>query len=107
MTTTPDFTCYDCGTGVDNPTIVSLPGPGSLECRVFVCDQCLTLRSGLTTREAARELGIHRSRVLHLISEGRLPAMKQGRDWLIQFSDLETVRDRKSGYPKGKPRKTS
>lgn len=54
----------------------------------------------MTTQEAAEALGIHRSRVLHLIREGRLKATKHGRDWWIEEADLDAVRDRKNGRPK-------
>jgi len=53
----------------------------------------------LTTKEAAEILGVNRSRVRQLILAGRLKAEKFGRDWLINESDLDGVRDRKSGRP--------
>ncbi len=61
----------------------------------------------ITVKEAATRLGLHRSRVHVLIQEGRLPAHKMGRDWFIEEADLDRpeVRERKSGYPKGKPRR--
>ena len=54
----------------------------------------------LTTQEAGEELGIGRLRVRQLISSGRLPAKKFGRDWVISKDDLEKVKDRKPGRPK-------
>jgi len=59
----------------------------------------------LTTKQAAKELGITAGRVRQLILAGRLPAIKVGRDLLINPADLDKVRDRKTGYPKGRPRK--
>lgn len=38
-------------------------------------------------------------RIHQLISEGRLPAEKIGRDYLIQEVDLKLVEDRKTGRP--------
>ena len=58
----------------------------------------------LTTKEAAIYLGIAAVRVRQLILTGRLPAEKEGRDWLIKEVDLKTVKERPTGYPKGRPR---
>ncbi len=57
----------------------------------------------LTTREAGKRLGIGPLRVRQLILNGRLPASKFGRDWVIQDKDLKKVKNRKPGRPKGKP----
>jgi len=54
----------------------------------------------LTTQEAGKILGVGRLRVRQLISSGRLPAMKFGRDWIISKDDLAKVANRKSGRPK-------
>jgi excisionase family DNA binding protein len=54
----------------------------------------------LTAKQAAEILGVHHSRVRVLIREGRLPAQKVGRDWVIMEPDLELVKDRKPGRPK-------
>lgn len=58
----------------------------------------------LTTKEAGKILGVTAQRVLFLINEGRLPAKKIGRDFVIQKKDLKLVADRKPGRPpmKGK-----
>lgn len=53
----------------------------------------------LTTKEVAEKLGINVSRVHVLINEGRLPAKKFGRSYMIIESDLELVRERKTGRP--------
>lgn len=53
----------------------------------------------LTTRQAAERLGISIPRVHQLISEGRLPAEKVGRDYVIREEDLRHVEGRKVGRP--------
>jgi excisionase family DNA binding protein len=54
----------------------------------------------LTTRQAAERLGISIPRVHQLINEGRLPAEKVGRDYVIREEDLKLVEDRpKAGRP--------
>jgi molybdenum-dependent DNA-binding transcriptional regulator ModE len=73
----------------------------------------------ITVEEAAKRLGISYRRAHQLIQDGRvvdeegnviqqgrLPATKFGRDYMIEESDLERpeVKDRPTGYPKGKPR---
>ena len=55
----------------------------------------------LTVTEAGERLGVSRRRVQALITAGRLPAEKFGRDWVIRESDLAAVADRKTGAPKG------
>lgn len=40
------------------------------------------------------------ARVHQLINEGRLPAEKMGRDYLIKEDDLKLVEDRKPGRPR-------
>jgi excisionase family DNA binding protein len=51
----------------------------------------------ITTTEAGVRLGVGPVRVWQLIKAERLPAVKVGRDWLIDEADLERVRDRKPG----------
>lgn len=53
----------------------------------------------LTTKDAAAALGITPRRVIALITAGRLPATKIGRDWIIEEAALESVRERKQGRP--------
>lgn len=53
----------------------------------------------LTTQQAAERLGISQPRIYQLISEGRLPAQKIGRDYLIDEKDLKLVENRKVGRP--------
>ena len=43
----------------------------------------------LTTKQAAKALRVNDSRVRQLILSGRLPAIKFGRDWIIQKKDLK------------------
>ena len=53
----------------------------------------------ITTKEASKCLGVHRSRLNALIKTGRLPAVKYGNLYLIKESDLRLVKDRKPGRP--------
>ncbi len=53
----------------------------------------------LSVIEAAEKLGVSRIRVNQFIDEGRLPAQKVGRSYVIKESDLELVKDRKTGRP--------
>jgi len=59
----------------------------------------------LSTSEVAAQLGVTRQRVLELITDGRLPAMKVGRSYIIQASDVDKLVIHKIGRPKGKARK--
>jgi len=56
----------------------------------------------ISTKEAAEELGVTTIRVRALIRDGRLPALKISRDWIIRRSDLDLVRVRKPGRPPGR-----
>ena len=56
----------------------------------------------LTTKEAAKELRLSVRRIQALISAGKLPAQKIGRDWIIRKADLDLVRVRKPGRPSKK-----
>jgi excisionase family DNA binding protein len=58
----------------------------------------------ITTTAAAARLGVTPRRVRALIDDGRLPATRIGRDWLIDVADLARVADRKPGWPAGKSR---
>ncbi len=53
----------------------------------------------LTTREAAEILEISDARVRQLIYAGKLPSQKIGQMNLIKKSDLELVKERKTGRP--------
>jgi excisionase family DNA binding protein len=53
----------------------------------------------ISTSEAAERLGVHITRVQVLIREGRLPAQKIGRTYVIDEDNLKLVEDRKVGRP--------
>ena len=53
----------------------------------------------LSVSEAADKLEISRWRINQLINEGRLPAQKVGRAYVIKELDLKLVEDRKPGRP--------
>lgn len=57
----------------------------------------------LTTEQAGEALGVTRQRVLVLIREGRLPARKVGRDWLIAPEDIKGFEKRPQGNYKLTP----
>ena len=57
----------------------------------------------LTIAEAADRLGIRERRVRVLVREGRLPAHKLGRQWIIEPDDLE--QDEVKNRPPGRPPK--
>src|SRR2546427_7060938 len=56
----------------------------------------------LTTEQAGEKLGVNASRVRQFILEGRLPAIKLGRDNLIREEDLTLVQERRAGRPSNK-----
>jgi excisionase family DNA binding protein len=53
----------------------------------------------LTSNEVAERLGVHRSRVHVLIKDGRLPAQRFGRAYMVSESDLSLVANRTTGRP--------
>jgi len=53
----------------------------------------------LTVKEAAERLGVSTNRVTVLITTGRLPATKPGRDWVIEERHLKMVANRPTGRP--------
>jgi len=57
------------------------------------------MKEPLTAKQAADLLGVNASRIRQFILEGRLPATKFGRAWMIEKKDLEKVKDRKPGRP--------
>ena len=61
----------------------------------------------LTTAQAADRLSITHSLVCKYIREGRLPATKFGKAWVIQEKDLDAFAStpRKVGWKKGRSRK--
>ena len=54
---------------------------------------------GLTTKQAAEILGVSPRRVIALIEQERLNAVKFGGVYLIARADLAAVRERKNGRP--------
>jgi excisionase family DNA binding protein len=55
----------------------------------------------LSTKQAAEILGISPIRVRQLIQEGKLPASRVGRDYVINEADLTNVKTYgKAGRPK-------
>jgi excisionase family DNA binding protein len=54
----------------------------------------------LTTKEVSARLGVTIQRVQAMIRDGRLPASKLGRDYVIKERDLRLVADRKPGRPR-------
>ena len=66
-----------------------------LECPAMTEDRLLS------TTEVAAQLGITRQRVLELINERRLVAIKVGRSYVVRFSDLANLERRRGpGRPK-------
>ena len=63
----------------------------------------------VTTKEAARNLGVTSARVRQLIKDGRLTAEKRGRDHLIEDEEVERFRrqGRRSGPKGGRPRRVN
>ena len=58
------------------------------------------LTDRVTTKEAARILGVTDGRVRQMILKGQLPAKRFGRALTMSRSDVESLRGRKPGRPK-------
>jgi excisionase family DNA binding protein len=58
----------------------------------------------LTTAQAAPRLGCSIPQVKAMCQEGKLPARKVGRDWVIRVADLDGITVAKPGWPAGRPR---
>ena len=54
----------------------------------------------VTTKNAARALGLSVSRVHHLLREGRLHGEKWGRDWQVSVESIATYRQSRRRYVK-------
>jgi excisionase family DNA binding protein len=54
----------------------------------------------ISTTEAAERLGVHITRVQALIKNGRLPAQKVGKNYVINEDDLKLVAVRTPGRPR-------
>jgi excisionase family DNA binding protein len=53
----------------------------------------------LTTSQASEKLNVSVRRIHQFIKQGRLPAEKLGRDYVIKEKDLRFVTERKNGRP--------
>jgi len=56
----------------------------------------------LTANEAAERLGLSPQQIRTIIRQGKLPATKHGRDWVIDSNDLQLIAKRPG---RGRPRK--
>ena len=61
----------------------------------------------LSTKEVSKRLGVTVTRVQAMISSGRLPASKIGRDYIIREEDLSFVANRKAGRPRRSHKKSA
>jgi excisionase family DNA binding protein len=59
----------------------------------------------ISTTEAARRLNASPDTIKRLCQQGRIPASKPGRDWMIEESELPKIVIAPRGWPKGKPRR--
>lgn len=59
----------------------------------------------LTTKQASEILGVSRRRVIALIEQGKLKAMKFSNVYMIGENDLRSVANRKNGRPENEPQK--
>ena len=66
----------------------------------FLLIYYLFVMKAISTKEASEKLGVSVLRVQQLIWQGRLPAQKIGRDFVIDEKDLSLVKNRKTGRPK-------
>lgn len=55
----------------------------------------------LNTKQAAERMGVTVARIQQWIWDGRLPAIRPGRDYLIDGKDLENIIELRRGRPKG------
>lgn len=56
----------------------------------------------MTTKEAARQLGVSPRWLIDLIKAKRLPAVKEGRDWRIEPEALAALERRPRNKPAAK-----
>lgn len=63
----------------------------------------------LSVGESARQLGVSPSRVRALIKNGQLPAVKNGREWVLQEEDVlqRLMASPRAGRPRGSAREAS
>jgi excisionase family DNA binding protein len=55
----------------------------------FLCLVPLLFGALITTKEAAKILGVDPHQISRLVRNGKLPAQKIGRDWLIEEKDVQ------------------
>lgn len=69
--------------------------------KVFLYHAPMSARENklLSTAEAAEQLGVTRQRVLELITDKRLPALKVGRAYVIRAGDVAALELRSVGRP--------
>jgi excisionase family DNA binding protein len=60
----------------------------------------------ISTKEAARIIGVSQRRVQQFVTQGRLQAHKVAGVWLVNQDDLDKVKNRKNGRPKKEADKT-
>ncbi|HZL37918.1 MAG TPA: helix-turn-helix domain-containing protein, partial [Tepidisphaeraceae bacterium] len=60
----------------------------------------MILTTALTTTQAARKLGVSRSRILQLVGAGRLRTSRFGSAHMIREADLAQFRRLKRGRPR-------
>lgn len=65
----------------------------------------LTMPDYISTKEAAKRLGVSDRQVRNLIRNNLLPAQIVAGNYIIDPADLDKVPPRPLGYPKGRPRK--
>lgn len=54
----------------------------------------------VNTKQAAERLGVSVARIQQWIWDGRLPAIRPGRDYLINLKDLDNIIEFRRGRPK-------
>lgn len=57
----------------------------------------------LSTKQAAEKVGVSVARIQQWIWDGRLPAIRPSRDYLIDAKDLENI----VAFRRGRPKKTN
>ena len=67
---------------------------------MFSCDNIIAMNDKLTTKQAAKEVGVSRMTDRRWCQRGYIEADKVGRDWLIDPKSLALFTPRKAGRPK-------
>jgi excisionase family DNA binding protein len=66
----------------------------------FFLSYILIVMNYLTTKETAEKLGVSAGRIRQMVLAGQLHAEKFGRELMISETDIQAVRNRKTGRPK-------